>query len=270
MHTPLCLHARGWPGEYAARAVARGLRGVIVTCHSPMPGGYSAGVRMKPSQFPEYLAMIEAAARAWRGRAEVLTGLESDYAPGFEKWLEHLHARARFDYILGSVHPFVPEYRQRYFRGDQRAFIELYFEHLAMAAETGLFDALAHPDLIKNEAPEAWNPNELMPVIRRSLDRIAATGCAMELNTSGALKRLPEMNPAPAILHEIRERGIPVVIGADAHVPERVGDRFEEALGLLSSLGFRFVSIFRQRRREEIPIEAARASLRPAPLQDAG
>ncbi|MCX7868994.1 MAG: histidinol-phosphatase [Terrimicrobiaceae bacterium] len=261
MHTPLCRHARGLPGEYARAAWQRGLRGIIVTCHCPMPGGYSAGVRMAPSQFPEYLAMIEAAAAAWAGRVEVLAGLESDYIPGCESWLEELHARAPLHYVLGSVHPFVPEYKERYFAGDIRAYQELYFEHLALAAETGLFDALAHPDLIKNEDPGCWDVEAILPCVRRCLDRIAATGCAMELNTSGALKKLPEMNPGPQILREMAARGIPVVIGADAHVPERVGDRFPEALDALEAAGFCSVSLFRARQRFEVPIALARRSL---------
>ena len=45
-HTPLCKHADGWPVDYAAVAEERGLKGLIVTCHNPMPDGFSSGVRM--------------------------------------------------------------------------------------------------------------------------------------------------------------------------------------------------------------------------------
>jgi histidinol-phosphatase (PHP family) len=62
----------------------------------------------------------------------------------------------------------------------------------------------------------------------------------------------------------IRERGIPVVIGADAHRPGRVADRYEEALRLLGEMGFNTVSLFLDRRRREVPIAEALASLRPA------
>ena len=41
-HTPLCKHAFGQPTEYAAVAEQRGLQGLIVTCHNPMPDGFSA------------------------------------------------------------------------------------------------------------------------------------------------------------------------------------------------------------------------------------
>lgn len=87
----------------------------------------------------------------------------------------------------------------------------------------------------------------------------------MELNTSGLNKALPEMNPGPRILALIRERGIPIVLGADAHRPGRVADRFEQALRLLDELGFDSVSYFIERRRQEVPIAAALASLRGVP-----
>ncbi|MDR2463601.1 MAG: histidinol-phosphatase [Verrucomicrobiales bacterium] len=262
MHTPLCRHADGQPGEYAAVAQRRGLKGVIVTCHSPMPDNFSAHVRMRPEQFDEYLQLIADARREWRGRVEVLPGMESDYFPGMEGWLEKLHQRAPFHYILGSVHPQIKEYTARYFHGGWHEFHKGYYNQLALAAETGLFDCLSHPDIVKNQGSEFWNLDALMPHICRALDRIADTGVAMELNTSGLLKTVPEMNPAPAIIRAIRERGIPMTVGADAHEPSRVADHYEEALTLLQDCGFVNVSVFLDRRRRDIPITDALASLR--------
>ena len=263
MHTPLCKHASGLPGEYAAVAERRGLKGIIVTCHGPLPGGYSLDVRMSPDQFPAYLDLIQKAADEWAGRQEILIGLESDYVPGMEEWIEKLHTSAAFHHVLGSVHPQIREYRRRFFTGNTLAYQRTYFSHLADAAETGLFDTLSHPDLIKNELNAPWDLDAILPDIRRALDRIAATGCAMELNTSGVLKRIPEMNPGPEILAEILARGIPVVIGADAHIPKRAGDRYIEALEILAAVGFKSVSGFRERQRFDIPIPAALASLQP-------
>jgi len=87
---------------------------------------------------------------------------------------------------------------------------------------------------------------------------------AMELNTSGLNKAFPEMNPGRDMLRLMAERGIPVVLGADAHRAERVADRFEEALWMLEAAGFREVSFFLDRRRQSVPLAAARASLRAA------
>ena len=261
-HTPLCKHAFGEPAEYAAVAIEKGLKGITFTCHCPLPNGFSASVRMAPEQYDEYVAMILATREAFAGRIDVRLGLESDFYPGVEPWLEELHARVPLSHVLGSIHYQVAAYRKLYHTGDVRSYQELYFEHLALSAESGLFDTLAHPDLIKNESPADWDFERMKPVIIRALDRIAATGVAMELNTSGMLKALPEMNPSPGQLALMCERGIPVVIGADAHVPERVGDGYVKALGLLRDAGYGQVSYFVDRRRRDIPIADALASLR--------
>ncbi len=262
MHTPLCKHAKGEPEAYAAVAEQRGLKGIIVTCHNPTDNGWAPEVRMRIDQFDEYVALVDRARQAWAGRVDVRLGLESDYAPGMEGWLEKLHRRAEFHYILGSVHALQHEYKERYFNGDVVAFQRLYFEHLALAAETGLFDSLAHPDLVKNIQPQAWNLEPIMDDIRRSLDRIAATGVAMELNTSGLNKALPEMNPGRPILAEMVRRNIPVVVGADAHDPQRVAANFEEAFDLLAKVGYTQVNIFLNRQRHALDLETARQSLR--------
>lgn len=261
-HTPLCKHASGDPEEYCRHALKRGLRGIIFTCHAPLPNGWSAEVRMADAEYATYVAMVDRARERFAGRLDVRLGLESDFMPGLEPWLEQLHRRAPLHHVLGSVHYQMAFYRERYFRGDVFAYQQVYYEHLALAAESGLFDTLSHPDLIKNEAPSEWDFSRIRPFVGGALDRIAATGVAMEINTSGLLKALPEMNPGPAQLTMMRERGIPIVIGADAHRPERVGDAYIDALGLLRDAGYDEVNVFLDRRRHPIPLEQALASLR--------
>ena len=261
-HTPLCKHAVGLPSEYAAVAEARGLKGIIFTCHCPLPDGISANVRMTPAEYGKYVELVAQARAEFAGRVDVRLGLESDYFPGVEAWLEKLHARVPLHHVLGSVHPQVPEYKNRYFSGNWFAYQQTYFEHIAQSAETGLYDTLAHPDLIKNEAPTEWDFARIQPHIERALDRVAATGVAMELNTSGVNKTIPEINPGPKILHLIHARGIPVVLGADAHRPGRVGDGYADALRTLRNIGFSEVSFFLDRQRQSVPIDDALASLR--------
>ncbi len=260
-HTPLCKHAVGEPEEYCEHALRRGLRGIIFTCHAPLPNGWSPDVRMSDAEWDTYVAMVYRARDAYAGRLDVRLGLESDFVPGVEPWLEKLHRRAPLHHVLGSVHYQIGFYRQLYFKGDVFAYQKHYYDHLALSAETGLFDTLAHPDLIKNESPIDWHFPRIRPYIEKALDRIAATGVAMELNTSGLLKSLPEMNPGPLQLRLMCERGIPVVLGADAHRPDRVGDQYPAALKLLLEAGYQEVNVFLDRRRHAIPIAQALASL---------
>ncbi len=262
MHTPLCKHAYGQPIAYAETGRRRGLRGIIMTCHSPMPNGFSSSVRMSPEEFPDYLELVEMSAQEMDGRFDLLLGLESDWFPGMESWLEELHGRAEFHFILGSVHPFLPEYKDMFYRGDIVEFQKQYFVHLAEAAETGLFDCLSHPDIVKVMTAHDWNFDKLVETVDAVLTRIARTGVAMELNTSGLHKNYPEMNPGFPMLKMIRQHGIPVVIGSDAHRPRRVGEDFEFALESMREAGFDEVAYFKERKRVDVPIDVVESSLR--------
>lgn len=255
MHTSLCKHARGVPADYAREAEKKGLRGITFTCHSPMPFGWNPGVRMSINQLPQYVEMIERTRDDFAGRVDVRLGLESDYMPGMESWLEELHRKADFSFILGSVHPHTDEYQAIYLVGSSRlAYENGYFENLANAAETGLFDCLSHPDIVKIVHPKQYDVVDHLDTIRRALDRIARTGIAMELNTSGLNKPYPEMNPGMEILREMAGRGIPVVIGSDSHDAYRVGADFDKALDKLESAGYQAVSYFLDRQRQELSI----------------
>lgn len=262
VHTPLCKHAIGEPEEYCYHAIKKGLRGIIFTCHAPLPNGWSAEVRMANDEFPAYVAMVERARAAFAGKLEVYLGLESDFMPGLEPWLEQLHGRARLHHVLGSVHYQMAFYRERFFTGDVFSYQKTYYEHLALAAESGLFDTLSHPDLVKNERPSEWHFPRIRDAVTRALDRIAATGVAMELNTSGLFKAIPEMNPNPEQLRLMRDREIPVVLGADAHRPDRVADGYVAALGLLRDAGYEEVSFFVNRQRQTLSLEDVLRSLR--------
>jgi len=262
MHTPLCKHAYGQPIAYAETGVRRGLKGIIMTCHSPMPNNFSRSVRMDPEEFPNYVDLVDMSRQEMEGRIEVKLGLESDWFPGMEDWLTKLHQSAEFHYILGSVHPFLPEYKDLFWKGDVVEFQKGYFGHLADAAETGLFDSLAHPDIVKVMTAQDWHFERVEKAVDVALGRIAATGIAMELNTSGLHKNYPEMNPGPGMLAMMKGHDIPVVVGSDSHRPQRVGEDFEVAFNMLKEAGYENVSYFSERKRVDVPIDFAANSLK--------
>ncbi|WP_294388466.1 histidinol-phosphatase [Prosthecobacter sp.] len=264
MHTPLCKHAWGEPEEYAQQAVKAGLKGIIFTCHCPMPNGFWPTVRMAESEFDTYVAMVQRAADAFKGKLDIRLGIESEYFPGCEEYITGLHQRANFHYVLGAVHWQAKEYLNKFETGTIENFRRTYFEHLAKSAESGLYDCLAHPDLVKNYHPDSWCFAIVKNTVSTALDRIAATGVAMELNTSGLNKSYSEMNPGLEMLRMMAERKIPVVIGSDSHRPVRVGEHFVTALNHLTEAGYEKVSYFLNRQRIDLKISDVLASLKKA------
>lgn len=264
MHTPLCKHAWGEPEEYAQQAVKAGLKGIIFTCHCPMPDGFWPTVRMSENEFDTYVALVQRAADAFKGKLDIRLGIESEYFPGYEDYIAKLHQRAEFHYVLGAVHWQAKEYLNKFETGTIENFRRTYFDHLAKSAESGLYDCLAHPDLVKNYHPDSWCFAIVKNTVATALDRIAATGVAMELNTSGLNKSYSEMNPGNEMLRMMAERKIPVVVGSDSHRAPRVGEHFVTALNNLTEAGYENVSYFLNRQRIDLKISDVLASLKKA------
>jgi len=232
-----------------------------MTCHSPMPDGFSSEVRMAPEQFSEYVSMVDSATRELHGEFEVKLGLESDWFPGMEPWLAELHSRADFHFILGSVHPFTREYKEAFYDDNPAVFQSRYFSHLADSAESGLFDCLSHPDIVKVMLGHKWDFSASTDAVDSALKRISATGIAMELNTSGLNKSYPEMNPGKTMLRMMRNLDIPLVVNSDAHTPERVAADFDVAFDLLEEVGFSEICFFNDRKRFDVLISDVRNSM---------
>ena len=167
-----------------------------------------------------------------------------------------------WDYVVGSVH-FVGEHavdHDGYEVWDHRSqrpdeLWRRYFVTLGEAARTGLFDILAHPDLVK-----MWGARRPVPEgdLRRfyelAMDGIAESGIAVEVSTAGLRKPVGELYPAPAFLEMCVDAGCAVALSSDAHVPGDVGRDYERALELLESVGVTELAVFsgRERRMEAI------------------
>jgi len=159
-HTPLCLHAEGEPEEYVDAAIASGLLEYGISDHAPMGGSSYVEPfddwRMRVDQLPEYIDWIAKARDHAANRIPVRAGLECDWLPGCERWTEELRAKHDWDYLIGSVHYIAdkwdfdnPAWLGKWAKTDVDQAWTLYWQAYSEMADSGLFDILAHPDLIK-------------------------------------------------------------------------------------------------------------------------
>lgn len=261
VHTPLCGHAEGAPGEYLFHARKAGLRGLVFTDHSPMPPWYDPQSRMGLAELPFYLLALERVREA-SPDLYVGIGLEADYHPGTEAFVAHLLKAYPFDYVLGSVH-FLgawpldhPDHQGEYAWRDLKEVFRAYFQEVEKAAQSGLFHAIGHLDLPKkfgHRLPE----EALLELAEPALRAMAEAGLFLDVNTAGLRKPVGEVYPAPALLRRARELGLGVVLGSDAHRPEEVGFAFRETRDLLLSLGFQEAYYFQEGRPVAYPLSRA-------------
>ena len=255
MHTPLCQHATGPMEDYIERGIERGLRAVGFSDHNPLPDGLGANVRMKESELDYYVQRVLDLRYQYRGKIDVLLGLELDYIPGLEPYLEKQIARYPWDYIIGSVHYMDPDCRvgswSRHFTADVDEHYARYFQLMRQLAASGLCDILAHFDVVKRTG-HAPTPRALEEA-KRTLEAIAPTGLCIEINTSGYRHpELPEPQPYPSLplaLHA-HQLGIPLLVNSDAHAPDQVAMKFAEMESWLKQNNCRRLVQFSERKKE--------------------
>jgi histidinol-phosphatase (PHP family) len=190
----------------------------------------------------------------------VKVGLELDYVPGREEELAALLEDRPFDYVIGSVHFIADravdhEGYDAWRRSEPDEVWREYFETLAAAAASGLFDVLAHPDLVKVwGAGRPAPPAPLATYYQLAMPAIEAADLAVEVSTAGLRKPVREIYPAPELLELCIAAGKPVTLSSDAHVPEHLGYRYEDAVALLRGEGVERLAVFEGRRRHEEPL----------------
>jgi histidinol-phosphatase (PHP family) len=197
-----------------------------------------------------------------REQTDLKLGIEADFIGGREDRMATLLDSHDWDFVVGSVH-FVGEHavdHDGYEVWDHRSqrpdeLWRRYFRTLGEAARSGLFDILAHPDLIK-----IWGRDRPVPEgdLRRyyelAMDGIVESGIAIEVSTAGLRKPVGELYPARAFLEMCLDAGCPVALSSDAHVPGDVGRDYDRALQLLDDCGVRELAVFERRERRLEPI----------------
>jgi histidinol-phosphatase (PHP family) len=205
----------------------------------------------------EYCAFV-------RERTDLRLGIEADFVPGGEDRTASLLDERDFDYVVGSVH-FLHEGAvdmDDYSVWDSGRSAEQiwrrYFETVGESARSGLFDIIAHPDLVKYWSPgqRPLPEGDLRRYYELAVEGIAESGAAVELSTAGLRKPAGEMYPAPAFLEMCVDAGVPVALSSDAHTPGDVGASYEQALELLERVGVRELCVFERRERRLVAIGA--------------
>ena len=191
-----------------------------------------------------------------REETDLRLGIEADYVPGREDRIANLLESRDWDFVVGSVHFLrdrsLDTHDYSIWGGGESAekIWRRYFETVAESALSGLYDVIAHPDLVKVWGESAPRPDkDLRFFYEPAVEAFAEAGVAVEVSTAGLRKPVAEIYPARPYLEMVLDAGCPIALSSDAHVPEQVGFRYEEALELLGELGVGELAVFEGRRR---------------------
>jgi histidinol-phosphatase (PHP family) len=215
--------------------------------------------RFAHDDLDEYCAFV-------RDQTDLRLGIEADFVLGAEDRLASMLEARELDYVIGSVH-FIREGAvdmddytvwdpRDPSRGPEQVW-RRYFETVAESARSGVFDVIAHPDLVKIWGaghPGRTPEGDLRRYYEPAVEAFVEAGVVVEVSTAGLRKPVGEIYPSRAFLAMCVEAQLPLALSSDAHRPEDVGAGYELALELLRELGVRELCVFERRERRMAPL----------------
>ena len=226
------------PEEMIKTAIDKGFTALGFSSHSFY--GPSSEYTMSHENEPLYFEEINRLKEVYKGKIEILCGIEQDYYSGKPQFA--------FDYIIGSVHyikcgsdylsvDLSPEILkagvQKYFGGDIYAFCEKYYSMVSEIIERTGADIIGHFDLISkfNENGDFFDSDHprYVAAYRAAVDKLIKYNKPFEINT-GAISRGYRVTPYPSapIKKYIEEKGGSFVLSSDSHQKETICFKFDE------------------------------------------
>jgi len=270
LHTAVTVDADMTEAEACQRAVALGLREIAFTNHVMLR---YPDYTISPPELVEHWTQIQICQQRYP-ELTIRLGLEVDYYEGEEDEIastiqryEDLIGRG-FDLILGGAHylngvRFSSTNQASALFKDQEVepIYHDYFALMTKAVRSGLFDVMAHPDLIKKYTGELHPPvpfDRYRAPVEAFIVSLLEAEVGIEVNPSGLRRPVAEIYPSDELLSlylsEAKARGAEPIItlGSDAHQLERVGERLGEGVMALQRVGHNTITLFEKRERRAL------------------
>lgn len=204
----------------------------------------------------EFVGFINSQKEAWAAKGvQLKLGIEADYFVGGEAELKSLLAGYDFDYVIGSVHFHQgwgfdnPELQERFHEYDLVQLYKGHFETVKKAAESKMFDFIAHLDNMKvfNHRPDEGS---LLGMYKEVARVLIENDVATEINP-GLYYRYPvkEMCPSPQFLDVLVAEGVKFTMSSDSHFPNDLGIYSDQIKNTLKEKGVKEIATFEKRQR---------------------
>jgi len=265
LHTDLSPDSDVPIDVFAVAAAERGVAEIAITDHVDFEPGAPAHAY---TTFAQRERVVREAAERWADRGVAIRfGVEITWDHRWAREIRDHLATHAYDFVIGSVHmyrasPYAAANVASWVTG--RSLPEIvapYFDEVASAARSGLFDAVGHIDFVKRFLIPHVTPGDLAaapelyePILLALVD----SGTALEINTSGLRQAPNETYPAPAIVARFGELGgRGVTVGSDAHRGDAFAWGLDDGYGAAIAAGFEALAFRRGGAPVAVPIGSA-------------
>lgn len=207
---------------------------------------------------PAYEKKLRELKEKYRDRIQIYFGMEMGLQPHLTKVIPEIASSASFDFLIGSTHvaDHMDPYDRTFFeeRSEYQAY-HRYFEVLLENLKTfSCFDTCGHIDYVVRYGPnqnQDYTYEKYQDILDAVLKTLIEKQIGLECNTAGFKYGLGHPNPTEKVLARYRELGGEILtLGSDAHAPEHIAYNFKETGELLKACGFRYYTIFKERKPE--------------------
>ena len=243
-------------------AVETGLQGITFTEHLDPDYPVTPDNLDFSLNIPAYKEKLAELSDIYKDKIQVRFGIELGLQMHLGEYFDSLLSQTPFDFVIGSSHlvhgydPYYPEFFEG--RKEFLCYME-YFESILenISAYDG-FDVYGHIDYVVRYGPNKnreYSYGRYKDILDEILKKLISMGKGIELNTGGYHYGLGEPNPCTAVIRRYRELGGEIItIGADAHTPDKIACAFDKAASVLEACGFRYYTIFKDRKPEFISL----------------
>ncbi|MBR5867041.1 MAG: histidinol-phosphatase [Spirochaetaceae bacterium] len=228
-HTYLCKHAEGTVADYLAVAESDGCSALGFSDHCPYPkDGMDTWpeVRMTIEQAPQYIKDIRNGAKDVS--FPVYCSFECEYDKRYHDWYKELKGRFNLDYLVFGPHWVYSNNKFLYApRIEDTKDIHNYFDTVIEGIYSGLFNFVAHPDLIMANGRN-WT-KDLESCFCQLIDSAIKMDLPLEINGVGITRPLVSCEnglrhpyPVDNFWKLAKEKGAKIICNSDAHKPSDV------------------------------------------------
>ncbi len=269
-HT-LFSHGQNTVREMAHAAHEKGLDIQGFSEHSVRPRAYSYQIEYRDKlekAFPTYIERVLELRNAPHSlnhqdyHIKTLLGVEVDWLEREIPFMQHVLQSAPFDYCLAGIH-FLDTWGFDAKQEDwdvlstkeKNIFYVQYYKTLQKMAQSGLFNILAHPDIIKIYSVASYKEweqsNEGQQVLADSIGELQQSGMAIEVSSAGLRKPCAEIYPGPVFMDLAAKARLGISFGSDAHTRESVAYAFQQLGAYASHFGYATSVYFEEGQRKE-------------------
>ncbi|MDX9916535.1 MAG: histidinol-phosphatase HisJ family protein [Gudongella sp.] len=260
IHSDFSIDSKTPMEKIALAAIDKNLRAICFTDHVDFEAtADKIDLMFRPL---DYFRDINRVKYKYRDKIEILAGVEIGMQPHLTERYQKFISDYGFDFVIMSIHSIDGkdiffDFNDMDISADE-ILLKYYNSVLDSVKSFDDFDVLGHLDFIDRYLlirQENFRYDAVMDVIKNILMILIEKGKGLEVNTGGLRYGLSWFHPKTQILKLYKDLGGEIItFGSDTHSELHVGFEYKNVERLLRELEFKYIYIFRGRKKFPIQI----------------